>query len=104
MTGEHVTQMNEKLSFLNKSKEDVLEFPKLDINTLRLVFYSDASFANHDDKTSQLGYVICLADVTGKMTILASQSCKSLRVARSAMAAETLAFTAAFDARFVLQN
>ena len=37
-----------------------LQFPKLDMNSFRLVGYSDAALANNDDLTSQLGMIILL--------------------------------------------
>lgn len=99
-----IEQINKKLAYLKATKDVTLEFPKLDLQSLRLVVYCDASFANRNDKSSQLGYVICLADKTGSMCILSYKSCKSPRVTRSAMASETLAFTAAFDSGFVLRH
>jgi hypothetical protein len=68
-----------------------------------MVMYAESSFANRRDKSSQLGYVVCLRDKTGTMCIR-YRSCKSWRVVRSAMAAETLAFTAAFDAALSVRD
>ena len=104
MSAEVIKMINEKVKFLKSTKDVTLTFPALDRKTLRLVVYSDASFANRKDKTSQLGYVVCLADASGKMSIVSYRSCKSPRVARSAMAAETLAFTTAFDAGYVIRH
>jgi hypothetical protein len=50
-----------------------------------MVVYADSSFANRRDKSSQLGYVVCLRDKTGTMCILGYRSCKSWRVVRSAI-------------------
>lgn len=79
-------------------------FPALDRDTLRLVAYTDSSFANRTDISSQIGYLICLADASNKMRVLGSRSCKTSRVARSAMVAETLAFTAALNAAIVIRH
>jgi hypothetical protein len=97
---EHVDEttiraMNNVLAHLKDTVDLALSFPALDVESLHIVAYADASFANRRDKSSQLGYVLCLRYKTGKMCILGYQSCKSLVVARSAMAAETHAFTAA---------
>jgi hypothetical protein len=106
---EHVDEttiraMNNVLAHLKDTVDLALSFPALDVESLHIVAYADASFANRRDKSSQLGYVLCLRYKTGKMCILGYQSCKSLVVARSAMAAETHAFTAAFDAAFTVQD
>jgi hypothetical protein len=39
-----------------------LTFVPLDINSLNLVIFTDASFANNKDLSSQIGYVIVLTD------------------------------------------
>ena len=41
-----------------------IQVPKLDINSIRIVEFSDASFASNLDLTSQLGYVRFLSDAT----------------------------------------
>jgi Reverse transcriptase (RNA-dependent DNA polymerase) len=99
-----VSAMNKKLARLKDTSDLELCFPALDVDTLHMVVFVDSSFANRRDKSSQLGYVVCLRDKTGTMCILGYRSCKSWLVVRSAMAAETLAFTAAFDAAFSVRD
>jgi hypothetical protein len=71
---------------LNKDNKHVksidlpLRFPKLDINTLKLVVYTDSSFCNSEDMSSQLGYMNSISDSTGKCQHLHSSSNKSKRV------------------------
>jgi hypothetical protein len=99
-----VRAISNVLTRLQDTVDLALSFPALDVESLHMVVYADASFANRRDKSSQLGYVVCLRDKTGTMCILGYRSCKSWRVVRSAMAAETLAFTAAFDAAFTVRD
>lgn len=99
----HVSMVNERVVFLKRTAKVGLNFPHLDYDSLRLVCYADGSFANRDDKSSQIGFVTCLVDKYAKMCILAFRSCKAWRVCRSAMAAETLAFVEGFDTSFTLR-
>lgn len=78
-------------------RELVLRYPKLDRSTLHLRVYSDSSFANNCDQSSQIGYVIMLCDESGQAHVLSFVSRKCRRVVRSVMAGEVYAFSAAFD-------
>ncbi len=74
-----------------------LRFPKLDPSSLRLIGYSDASFANNEDLTSQLGHICLLGDATGTILPLSFRSYKAKRVTRSVLAGEVIAFSDLFD-------
>ncbi len=76
---------------------------KLDQSTLRLVVFTDASFANNKDLSSQIEYVICLADDT-HANILHWSSIKCKRVTRSVLAAELYAMVHGFDVDSVLKS
>lgn len=99
-----ILEINLKLNMLKSGADVCLQFPTLDPDTLHLVTYVDASLSNGKDGSSQIGYVICLADASARMSILAFKSGKSCRVVKSVMAAETLVFAAAFDAFFTLRR
>jgi hypothetical protein len=43
---------------------------KLDINTLRLLVFTDALFINNRDLLSQIGYILVLVDITNKANIM----------------------------------
>ena len=62
--------LNRIIKHLRATKDVCLQFPKLDLESLQLSFYSDASFNNKDDHSSQLGYVILLMDGTGSCCVL----------------------------------
>jgi transposase InsO family protein len=94
---------NKAIKHLKANPELALRYPRLDKSTLRLLAYTDASLHNNGDFTSHLGYVILLADATGNCCVISFRSYKSKRVARSSMAAETMAFADTFDAAFSLK-
>jgi hypothetical protein len=81
-----------------------LYYPKLDLDTLFIRVYADASFGTNRDGSSQLGYCIVLMDKTGRFSLVKYRSGKFYRVTHSAMAAETCAFAEAFDAAFVVKH
>lgn len=54
---------------LKKTDTDGLIFQNLDINTVLIVMFTDACFANTTELRSQLGFVIVMADETGKCNI-----------------------------------
>jgi hypothetical protein len=95
---------NKIIKYLKSNVDLFLRYPKLDKSTLRLLAYSDASLHNNADLSSQLGYVILLSDATGLCCILSFRSFNSRRVARSSMAAETMAFADTFDAAFAIKH
>jgi hypothetical protein len=62
----HVQRINQHVQYLLSTSDVSLSFPKLDAESLHMVVYADASHANREDGTSQLGYLICLSDKTKK--------------------------------------
>ena len=87
-----------------KSNNVSLMFQDLGECTPTLVIFSDASFANLPSGGSQGGYFIILMSGNGKFSPIAWNSKKIQRVARSTLAAETLAMTNAIDSGIVLAN
>ena len=55
---------------------------------MQLVVFTDASFANNKDLSSQIGYVIVLADATKKANIIHWSSVKCKRVTWSVLASK----------------
>ena len=74
-----------------------MTFVKLNTDTLRLVVFTDSSFANNRDLSSQIGYVIALTDDTLKANIVHWSSVKCKRVTRSVLASELYAMAHGFD-------
>jgi hypothetical protein len=74
-----------------------LIYIKLDINTLRLLVFMDALFANNRDLLLQIGYILVLADITNKANIIYWSLTKCKRVTRSVLALELYAMAHGFD-------
>lgn len=81
-----------------------LAIPKLDPNSLKIIGYSDASFANNHDLSTQLGYIILMVDGHGNSVPLVFKSYKSRRITRSAMAGEVIAFADMSDAAVTINK
>ncbi|KAI0993306.1 hypothetical protein K3495_g14878, partial [Podosphaera aphanis] len=74
-----------------------LNFVKLDQQSLPLITFTDSSFANNRDNSSQIGYVIVLTDRYNNANIIHWQSVKCRRVTRSVLASELYALSLGFD-------
>lgn len=90
------------IHLLKEINDNGLDFVKLDIASLRVVFLSDASFAKVVGMNSELGFVILSADghKCSNMVLYGSNRCQ--RVSRSITAAEIHAFIQAFDTGLVV--
>ena len=100
----HCKGLNSVVKHLLNTTDQVLKFPKLDNKRLRLQVYSDASYGNNFDRSSQLGYIIFLADSNGNCQPLFWSSHKSKLVSRSVLGCETMASADAFDMAFAMKN
>ena len=72
------------------------ETPKVGV-PLKLVVFTDSSFANNADYSSQIGYIIALADDEDNANILHWSSTKCKRVTRSTLASELYGMVNGFD-------
>ena len=70
---------------------------RIRIATQQLLVFTDASFANNKDLSSQIGYVIVLADAMKKANIIHWSSVKCKRVTRSVLASELYGMAHGFD-------
>ncbi len=89
---------------LKKSKITVLKYVKLDLNTVQIRFYSDASFASNSDGSSQLGYLTLLGDESNRGHVLSYFGKKPKRIVRSITAGEVFAFSTACDQAFAFRH
>ena len=88
-----------------RKEKSCLFFPCLGpVEQCNLITYSDASFANHTNTSSQGGYIIFLSNVAGLSVPISWQSRKVKRVVKSTHAAETLALVDATEAAVYFQN
>ncbi len=74
-----------------------LTFVPLDLSSLSLLVFMDASFANNRDLLLQIGFVIVLTDRNQDANILHWSSIKCKRVTRSVLASELYALAHGFD-------
>ena len=81
-----------------------LLFQKLDLSTVELRVYTDASFANNADLSSQLGWCIFAVDATGRCNLLHWSSRKCRRVVKSTFAAELFALVQGYDNGMALKH
>jgi Reverse transcriptase (RNA-dependent DNA polymerase) len=79
----HVKLMNSTIKALKKTAERKLLYQNLELKSLRIVSYADASFANNEDLMSQLGFITFLTDKTGRCNLVHASSHKCRRVTRS---------------------
>lgn len=100
---EIIYQYNKKVETI-KDENVCLSIPKLDIESLLILGFSDASFGNNRDLSSQLGYTVFLTDKTETVIPIIFKSHKSKRITRSPMSAEVIAFADMFDASASLKQ
>ena len=62
-----------------------------------MIVFTDASFANNRDLFSQIGYILVLADRTGRANIIHWSSTKCKRVTRSVLASELYGIAYGFN-------
>lgn len=68
----HVKQLNGTILFLKSNPGRGICHHKLDQNTLRLKVYTDSSFANNPDCSSQLVHIVVFTDATDRCKVLQS--------------------------------
>ena len=96
--------LNKRLQWQIDHSDRGLYFTQLDITTLKLIVFTDSSFANNQDLSSQIGYVIVLADATNKANTIHWSSTKCKRVTRSVLASELYALAHGFDTGAVIKS
>ena len=74
-----------------------ISIPKLDLSSLYIAGYPDASIAKNHDLTSQHGFIVVLKDQSDNAAIIQYGSRKCNHVTRSVLGAEFLAFSHCLD-------
>src|SRR5580692_7050629 len=95
-TEEDVKKLNKRLMWQSDNSSRGLDFIPLKA-PFKLVVFTDSSFANNSDYSSQIGYIIVLADKDNKANILHWSSTKCKRVTRSTLASELYGMANGFD-------
>ncbi|KAI0996966.1 hypothetical protein K3495_g11217 [Podosphaera aphanis] len=103
-TEEDIKFLNEFLLWQKENAQRGLKFVQLDINTIRVVVLTDSSFANNEDYSSQIGYVILLVDDSHRANLIHWSSIKCQRMTRSVLAGELYALVNGFDLGSVIKT
>ncbi len=93
----HVKQYNTTVRYLQAKRHLSFRTCKLDLERLLVCAYTDALFSPNTDHSSELDYIVSLAEKHNKASFMHYASYKSCRVARSVLGAQTYAFAHAFD-------
>ena len=101
---EKITVLNKVIKHLQKTADNALLYKKLDVDSIAINAYADASFSNNSDLTSQLGFIVVLKDKHYQSNIIHFTSYKSRRVVRSILGGEVYAFSDAFDWAFTFRH
>jgi hypothetical protein len=94
---ENIKLLNKRIQGQIDNSTRGLTFVPLDLKSLSLLIFIDASFANNKDLSSQIGFVIVLADGNNNANIIHWSSIKCKRVTRSVLASELYRLAHGFD-------
>lgn len=108
-TVEDAKSLNTCIDWMIKNQDRGLDYIPLDLSTAKIFVFCDGSFANNRDLSSQLGYIIIIANetigenstFTIKGNLIHYSSVKSNRVTKSTLASKVLATVASLDATYV---
>src|SRR6266480_3650336 len=101
---EDAKHLNKRLQWQIDNPTRGLRFAPLDPDSLQLIIFTDASFANNKDLSSQIGFIIALADRNNQANIPHWSSIKCKRITRSVLAAELYAMAHSFDKGMVIKT
>ncbi|KAI0991711.1 hypothetical protein K3495_g16476, partial [Podosphaera aphanis] len=99
-----VKALNKRLAWQIKNLNRGLRYIPLDLGNIKMFIFVDGSFANNSDLSSQIGYVIVLAnekigegdfEITGNIVHWSSNKCK--RITRAVLASELYGMVAGID-------
>ncbi|KHJ30532.1 hypothetical protein EV44_g3546 [Erysiphe necator] len=111
---EDVKYLNKRLKWQIENKHRGLNYIKVNLNSAKLFIFVDASFANNRDYSSQIGFIIALANdkngeindctfsISGNLIHWSSIKCK--RVTRSVLASELYVTVHGFDSGMVIKT
>jgi hypothetical protein len=107
---EDIKYLNKRLQWQCDNHSRGLTFVPLKPNSIQLVAFTDSSFANNRDLSSQIGFILVLAERDSneqglhKANIIHWSSIKCKRVTRSVLASELYALTHGFDIAAVIKS
>jgi hypothetical protein len=108
---EDCTKLNKRLGWQIDNLARGLRYVPLDLTIAKLIVFVDGSFANNRDLSSQIGFVLALANeesngngtqqkIRGNILHWSSTKCK--RVTRSVLASEIYGMASGFDSAAVV--
>jgi hypothetical protein len=110
-----IEALNKRIKWQQDNPSRGLTFIPLDFHRTKLFIFTDGSFANNTDMTSQLGFIIVLAvetrtkdttnldfEIKGNIVHWNSSKCK--RVTRSVLASELYGMVSGFDSAIALST
>lgn len=103
-TDEDIKRLNKTVKWCKKTSDIGLNYVPLDLESTKLVLFTDASFANARNHKSQLGFIVAMVDDKMNTNIVHFGSTRCQRVTRSVMAAEIHALLYGFDNAIIVQN
>ena len=95
---------NKVVKHLTETRNVTLRFVPLDLRTMHIFVYTDGSFANNKDCSSQIGFIVFLNDDKNNANLIHISLPKAQRVTRSIFGGEIYAFADGFDYEFILQH
>lgn len=101
---EMIKKINKVAKTVRDSSERGLCYKKMDSESFQVRVYSNGSFANNADMSSQFGCVIFLYDSRSNCLLLSFRSYKCRRVTSTVLAAGEMAFADAFDHAHLIQD
>ena len=81
-----------------------LKFIKLDVNTLQLLVFIDASFINNKDLFSQISYIFILVDTIKKANIIYWSLVKYKKVTWSILASKLYNMAYSFNISTIIKS
>src|SRR6266480_2395057 len=103
-TEEDAKHLNKRLQWQIDNPTRGLHYVPLDLDSLQLIVFTDASFANNKDLSSQIGFVIVLTDKNNQTNVIHWSSIKYKRITRSVLAAELYAMAYSFNKGMVIKT
>lgn len=81
-----------------------IKFVPLEINSIKIVVYTDSAFTKNSIYTSKIGFVIVLAEKNNRAKIIQWSSIKCRRVTRGVLADELYGLAQGFDMGTVIKS
>ena len=103
MVSWHLIAGNKVVKFI-QNRTTYIRIHTIDMESLNIKLYSDATFNNLLNGSSQGGFIILLSNKYNNVAPIAWSSIKLKRVARSTIAAETLALSDGCDTSFFVAS